>query len=693
MTDSVRPTQAPFLRLDRHVGWRTRTSDSIFFNPRRGGLMLGRAGQYPISPFEPAGTLGGTTRPRGLAATPTGFLFLADPDHNRILGHDPARPTCCESNTAANEATVPFAPLWETPEPSSPEPSCRNGLDGFSQAPERRDPYHLSQPRDVCFSRAGELIIADTGQQRLLFLLWPSLRIRRIMNLPAQPWALAEDSRGRCWVLLRTEDSARVVRLDALGQIALCSAPDTLSPGATQIVLNRQDELFILDVEARRLQKLTVPSSDAGQAARPEPIDTPADTVFSQDFPPPLHLHQGTLWLPQDERPDCPALPLSELSVDSFGYLSGTSLPLLSRPRRIARPRSGVWMSAALDGEQDNWGWHRVSLEAELPANTRLLIQTFTDKAPLTDEQLDTLGERWSRPLLIEPGQAPEILVQSQPARYLWLRIEFRGDGLASPLVRAIDIQAPRQSSLRFLPPPFHQDPDSRHFLDRFLSYFDTVFAEVEYEIDHFARLLDTNNVPPGEFLDWLGSWFNLQFLAQWPADLRRTMISQAIPHFRQRGTLAGLRQMVQWHTGLNDPMPQIIEHYRLRERDPATVPVAHASLVPEGMPLAHRFTLVLPAFAASDQAEREQLERLIDAQKPAHSHYQLRLFEVGVCVARQATLGVDALLGHNPRLPLGANVLDDPRDDGLTAAIGSSAAVEVLGPKPSRHDTHSIDH
>src|SRR5690606_195125 len=135
-----------------------------------------------------------------------------------------------------------------------------------------------------------------------------------------------------------------------------------------------------------------------------------------------------------------------------------------------------------------------------------------------------------------------------------------------TPLIDNIQIYGPRASSLRYLPPPFHQDPESAHFLDRFLSYFDTVQEEVRFLMQDFTRYLDPRSVPAGPFMEWLGSWFDWHFLAQWPMDLRREMISRSIFFFKQRGTVDGVRQMLQWHTGLGGNQPQLIEHFRLRD-------------------------------------------------------------------------------------------------------------------------------
>ena len=47
----------------------------------------------------------------------------------------------------------------------------------------------------------------------------------------------------------------------------------------------------------------------------------------------------------------------------------------------------------------------------------------------------------------------------------------------------------------------------------------------------------------------------DLDFLAEWGPDVRRRMIAEAVAAARQRGTVAGLKRIVQHHTGLADPI------------------------------------------------------------------------------------------------------------------------------------------
>jgi hypothetical protein len=64
----------------------------------------------------------------------------------------------------------------------------------------------------------------------------------------------------------------------------------------------------------------------------------------------------------------------------------------------------------------------------------------------------------------------------------------------------------------------------------------------------------------------------------------------------------------------------------------------------------AHTFSVFLPAWVAGDERQRRALDRLITAEKPAHTrhliHYVAPRFRVGV----QATVGFDAAVGDVPK-------------------------------------------
>ncbi|PSP32862.1 hypothetical protein BRC64_04960 [Halobacteriales archaeon QH_10_67_22] len=79
----------------------------------------------------------------------------------------------------------------------------------------------------------------------------------------------------------------------------------------------------------------------------------------------------------------------------------------------------------------------------------------------------------------------------------------------------------------------------------RFLSVFESVYTDIEEEIEDLPRYFDPEGVP-GEYLSWLNRWLALETGADWPESARRELLARAPSLFKRRGTRAGLRAYLQ---------------------------------------------------------------------------------------------------------------------------------------------------
>lgn len=655
MAEALRETRTPFLRLNAGIGWRLAPKAQRPGVPHEDRpLQLAVEGVEANPLAEPFGSFGGRTLPRGLAISGEGRVFLADPEARVIW-------TALAGGLGADTGgTWPFRALW----PARDLPSTGELGGGVP------DPYTLVRPTDVKIAPNGDLVIADPGAGRLLVLTWPTGQIRHVIG-GGTPEAVGFDTAGRGCVLDPASGALRVydrfwrpvsgfphasVSLSAPWAVATpvacrcagtCGCAAATAPAPVLYLLDGKT-LVALAANGRQIE----PPADP--ALCPGPITRDAD---------------GTLSWQDPARPGLDPIRLKGLVLTTDGRHAGTGRPLLSVPRRVSVPRSGRILTEAIDGGRPGFAWDRLAFTVDLPKNTRMVVTTTTSDSPIEIDRIEALPESaWSRPLALGPGDLPEVLIQSPGGRNLWLRVELFGDGRSSPAISEIDLFAPRQTALRHLPVPFHQDPESARFLDRFLSYFDTVFAEVSARHRDVAALFDPQVTPEG-FLDWLGAWFDFEFAASLPEATRREMIAGAIPYFRQRGTVAGLRQILQWHLGLTDPMPQIVEHFRL---PPGPVMIGGRDLEP-GSP-AHSFTVVFPAHAVPDDGALTRTERLIAASVPAHTRFGIRTFRPALTVAHQSTIGVDTLLGSLAPGPLGTTSL------GGTFATPGPAGPDIIG-------------
>jgi len=675
MTDPPRPVGLPWARLDGRFGWPLATGLS---SGLVGGLAdgtdiaLGTPGQRPIANTEPLGSFGGRRLSRGLAIASDGRMYAADPDGRVILT------ALADDGAAAKpkdaDPAWPFRPLW--PARALPPPAAPHDVSPPENPP--GDPYTLVRPVALALAPNGDLVIVDSGRDgkgRVLVMGLPGGQMRHVIPL-MEPVAISFDALGRACV---ADAGARtIVRFDRLwrreagyphasvppiegltdlahaweapgacgcGGACGCSAPGTPKPDLWMIAKGR---IHALTHDGY----LWADGAFAFPGDSPQPAATlPNDQRL---MPPALTLTtDGRLLWHDPAFPGHDPLWLRGLGVDRGGRLAGTAIALVARPRRVVLPRSGVAQLRALDGGREGFAWDRIALRADIPKRTRILVATATTDAALEEAQIpDQPGSFWSAPLEIGAGEPAEILVQSPAGRYLWVRLEMFGDGTQTPRISGIDVHGPRRSSLADLPAPFREDPESAAFLDRFLSYFDTVFAEISARHRSTPALFDPMAVPAGPFLAWLASWFDITFLPTWPEATRRRMVAEAIAMYRRRGTIAGLRQMLQWHTGLPEPVPAIIEHFRVT----TPIYIAGGALAPTAP--AHAFTIVLPASAAPDDDARLTLERVIAAAIPAHTRYELRLVSPGIVVGRQSTPGIDMLIGSTHPRPMGEATL-----------------------------------
>jgi phage tail-like protein len=268
--------------------------------------------------------------------------------------------------------------------------------------------------------------------------------------------------------------------------------------------------------------------------------------------------------------------------------------------------KAGVYFSQPLDSELYRCQWHRVILRGNIPHGARVVVSTYTAEALLTGDQIQSLGDQWETKQASEGTQGGEwdCLVRSGGGRYLWLRLEFRGNGKVAPRLDNVEIEFPRVSLRRYLPAVFGAEPTSADFTDRFLGVFDTTIRTVEHTIDHLARYFDPLSTPATrdpktgvDFLSWLGSWIGQSMDRHWPEAKRRKFLKNAGRLYNLRGTRTGLRRQLILFLGIEpeelccpddqprqrcriapancapvihlpcawQPPPLILEHYQLR--------------------------------------------------------------------------------------------------------------------------------
>jgi phage tail-like protein len=214
--------------------------------------------------------------------------------------------------------------------------------------------------------------------------------------------------------------------------------------------------------------------------------------------------------------------------------------------------------------------------------------------------------------------------------------------------------------------PALFQDEDAR-FLGRFLLAFEhvlsglgdiddpgleevldgvadpdsgRVLAGVERYFDGGMRAGGTFAPPeqraPAEFLDWLAGWVGVALRPDMPDAQKREMIGRAAQLYRKRGTREGLEQLLAVQSALHATIT-----------DASTPPRLGAPDLSGAGPHHFHVQVSLPSGSIETIGrQRALLEAILEAEKPAHTTYELDVSTPELQIGKTSRIGVDTLIG-----------------------------------------------
>jgi len=213
-----------------------------------------------------------------------------------------------------------------------------------------------------------------------------------------------------------------------------------------------------------------------------------------------------------------------------------------------------------------------------------------------------------------------------------------------------------------YLPEVFRAgEVDGVSFLSRFLQAFERLFEGLQGEIEGapgaasggIPDLFDPDTTPPPQFehrpqpdfdyLNYLASWIALRLRAEKSVAWNRRFFNAALPLVRQSGTLPGLDALLRaWlKDDLMETSPPLLILTDLTRahtdvnavfQSGVTATLGVDTVLGEGAPFFFIADLVAdPVARALRQPEgldvfQQAARSLLDAQKPAHTYYQLRV-------------------------------------------------------------------
>jgi phage tail-like protein len=569
-------------------------------------------------------------------------------------------------------------------------------LDGLCGA--RSELRSLSRPRGLAVG-PDCLLVADTGDARVQRFAFPALEPNLDFEGLAHPTGVGLDRSGRVYVVDRT---ARFVRrfgphgaLDPVYDAALVATGGIVAP--LFLAIDAEDRLLLSDGAANAVRVFDASGQFKHDLVTPTggwlpgAIAAGGGYVFVADRAGghvQVFREDGSWWcvLPGFQG------PVTALAVDpaSFDLLIKCARDdsYLRFTARQSFATSGSLTAGPFDAGKCA-EWFRAAVKADQPPRTSLLFevaQVATAAPPSARDWIaapapDTL-------LVIPPGPPPAS------RRFLWLRVTVAtADPTASPTLRELRAETPGEDYRAYLPEIYAREDDPSLFLFRLLSLARTELGAVEEQIDAIARLLSPRFLPASQ-LDWLAAWLGLELPRIATDPERRWLIERAVASWRRRGTPSGLADLVEIQTGVRPSVVELFTGRGLWILDefsrlgfdtglPATNPdglivpdpvnplipgrdccatTVGSAVVGESGPLpvqdlgeplftdaAHRFVVFLPSYRAEGPNLVAEVRRVIEAEKPAHTGYDLCLVRPDMRVGFQATVGVDTIVGGSP--------------------------------------------
>lgn len=679
-------------QLQQQIGAILRADGAITLAP----ALKADATILDLPPFSAA-----LTGPFGIGVDVYGNLYIADPVHHLILYRE------------ACTGTV------------NPLP-CLGGEGSL--------PGQLRTPRGVLVGPRSLLYILDSGNHRIQLVDLQTQQLRGIWG-ESDPYVATEtvadigpfnspqemvvDQAGDFYLLdqtNRTNHIHRVQKLNQNGQVDAAFAatlasqtPAPQNPACITIAtLENQEVLLMLDRRTDAVDTLqpigklliyqldgTYQSSlsDRWQTLH---IQDPAGLAVTADA---LYIADGhviNLYNLQGQlQGTVPGLSptISSLSLDHRGRLllhPGAQGQILRLESRQAYRTSGSFLLGPFStrsGEAKT-AWHHLQAIADpLPVNTHFQFYTYT-----SDQESPTPTFPPHPAALqanLEPNQSVprqtwwavaqdrlDLLVLNEPARYLWIGATLQGDGSSSPVLHQIRLDYNHTTWSQYLPAIYRQDTPQRIFLERTLSLFEALTGAEETLLDRLPLLFDARTAPdesPNAWLDWLAGWLDLELDESWTTAQRRQAIATAFHLYGRRGTVEGLRQLIQLYTQATVFIDEPAQHTApwslgqaalgftttLAAAAPqgavlgTTATLNQSHLIQEteyGTPLfsdlAHVFFVQAYAADLVDPAAEQKLRQILDQEKPAHTTYQLQRIEAQMRVGYQSRVGIDAIVG-----------------------------------------------
>ena len=325
---------------------------------------------------------------------------------------------------------------------------------------------------------------------------------------------------------------------------------------------------------------------------------------------------------------------------------------------------TAVMITGSIDSTEPDFQWESLWLDAQMPENSLVKGSCYAanSKAVLLDEGAVDLDE-YIRTAQSDPAQglkaaaplfslaftgATDGLLPVQ-GRYLWLRLEFLVPQPSEFALRKIKLLLTDEKIIQYLP-EIYRDDQENNFFKRFMEIFDSIFFDIEEQINRLSEQLDYT-LAEEDMLRYLARWVDLQGIQDMGTEELRERIRTIMPEYRAIGTKPGLTDFIRRELGVQ---PQIIEYFDYKQMQQESKDRDIYRELFGDNPF--KFFILLPEEALQQVKNLDLFLAKLKSNIPAHTEAGIIRLKQGTILGKHTYLGVNSLVGEYTYGRVGGN-------------------------------------
>ena len=330
---------------------------------------------------------------------------------------------------------------------------------------------------------------------------------------------------------------------------------------------------------------------------------------------------------------------------------------------------NGIYISAPFDSMQSGTIWHRLRMNIDLPSTATCKMRVYASDTPeiilpslevgkrpridlneyLSDESINVTSKidlfDYIEAKLYENPR--DILLFGLKGRYLWVCIEIISYEKEPIYIDSMKIEFPQVSFVDYLPEVYRKDSDVDSFLARFMGIFQSMYVDLEDDIDYIALKFDADRTTK-DFLSWMSEWLSIKDASVWGEKRLRHLIKESVKIYKMKGTRKAVAKIVEEYAGIE---PTIVEQFDIKNN----------SLYEQQKEMVENlfgdngyvFTVMIPESHVKDTETYVELMRIINSVKPIDSICNLVVLSDQMRLDHHCYMGINSFITKNEKLTL----------------------------------------